>query len=453
MVTKVAKIEIRRPLNCEKALFYNFMQDLQHQSFKFANKAITMLWDYQQFDFAYKERFGEYFLKKNAALPSGYKSAGNDILNELKSELSLFASSGKDALIRMVSKKWKQDLKEVLSGSKSIANFKRSLPIELHNKQFMDSKKNVRLFNNDGVYSTIISLFSKEAAIERGLKDGNIELELIVKDNYLKAIVNRVISGEYKLSMSKMQYDQRKKKWFLLLVYSFEVSKTTLDPNKILGVDLGINIPAMCAVSNSFETLSVGNRSEIERFEREVRAKRRELQKSCVWASDGARGHGTKRRTKRLEQIGSRIANFKNTKNHCYSRAIVDFALKNQCGTIQLEDLSGIASNEVLLKQWTYFDLQQKITNKAAEHGIKVIQVSPAYTSQRCNQCGFIHKGMEKADYRATQDKFECANCGHKANADVNAAKNIAMVGIEKIIKEQLHVQERSGKHALNYEV
>jgi putative transposase len=46
--------------------------------------------------------------------------------------------------------------------------------------------------------------------------------------------------------------------------------------------------------------------------------------------------------------------------------------------------------------------------------------VDPAYTSQRCSHCGFTHE-----DNR--DDKtFKCQDCGYEANADYNAAKNIA---------------------------
>lgn len=452
MVTKVAKIEIKRPLDIEIKEFYRAMRELQYQCWRFANKAVTQLWDFQQFDFAYKQRFGEYFLKENEKLPSGYKQVKSDILKELKEEVSLLPGNCKDAMIRMVENKWKNDLKEILKGERTIPNFKRTLPIELHNKQFMDSKKNIRIFKENGKYSTIINLLSSEAAKkDYKLEDGNIHLELIVKKAYLTAIVDRVISGEYKLSMSKMQYDERKKKWFLLLTYSFDVQPEKLNTNKVLGVDLGVNIPAMCAVEDRWEYLAVGNGAEIARFENEVLRKRRELQRSTVWAGDGAIGHGRKRRIKRLEKIGHQIENFKKTKNHAFSRAIVDFAVRHNCGLIQLEDLSEIAEDNLMLKRWTYFQLQEMIRYKAAERGIQVVKIKSAYTSQRCNKCGYVHHNHTKESYRPTQEVFQCVNCAHKTNADLNAARNIAMKDIEQIITDQIKLQNKMGNHRTKY--
>lgn len=51
----------------------------------------------------------------------------------------------------------------------------------------------------------------------------------------------------------------------------------------------------------------------------------------------------------------------------------------------------------------------------------RVDKVASAYTSQICNACG--HRARES---RKNQADFHCVTCGHRANADVNAARNIA---------------------------
>jgi putative transposase len=51
----------------------------------------------------------------------------------------------------------------------------------------------------------------------------------------------------------------------------------------------------------------------------------------------------------------------------------------------------------------------------------RVEKVDPAYTSQRCSQCGNVDKNSRKS-----QALFECTSCGYSASADVNAARNIA---------------------------
>src|SRR5664280_1801701 len=51
----------------------------------------------------------------------------------------------------------------------------------------------------------------------------------------------------------------------------------------------------------------------------------------------------------------------------------------------------------------------------------RVEEIKAAYTSQTCNACKHI-----AAQSRQSQATFVCVACGHRANADVNAARNIA---------------------------
>lgn len=62
--------------------------------------------------------------------------------------------------------------------------------------------------------------------------------------------------------------------------------------------------------------------------------------------------------------------------------------------------------------------LVRRLEDKAAG---RVEKVQPAYTSQTCSCCR--HRAPEN---RESQAVFRCVACGHQANADVNAAINIA---------------------------
>ncbi len=52
----------------------------------------------------------------------------------------------------------------------------------------------------------------------------------------------------------------------------------------------------------------------------------------------------------------------------------------------------------------------------------RVEKINPAYTSQTCNTCG-----TRDRQARESQAAFRCRACGQQANADVNAARNIAL--------------------------
>jgi IS605 OrfB family transposase len=109
------------------------------------------------------------------------------------------------------------------------------------------------------------------------------------------------------------------------------------------------------------------------------------------------------------------------------SKQIVGIAKRTGRG-IALEDLSGIRSRiratkkqRRILHSWAFADLQAKIVYKSRLIGVPVQFVDPRNTSRTCSTCGSVSK-----QNRPTRDKFICVSCGFTANADTNAASNIA---------------------------
>jgi putative transposase len=73
-------------------------------------------------------------------------------------------------------------------------------------------------------------------------------------------------------------------------------------------------------------------------------------------------------------------------------------------------------NREIMASGWGL--LARRLEDKAPG---RVEKINPAYTSQRCSACGTVD-----ARARESQAVFACRSCGYVANADVNAAKNIA---------------------------
>jgi len=94
-----------------------------------------------------------------------------------------------------------------------------------------------------------------------------------------------------------------------------------------------------------------------------------------------------------------------------------------------LEDLQHLRDNmdygrfmNRRLHGWAFAKLHAQIEYKAAERGIPVDTVEPAYTSKTCHACG-------KEGYRPRQGTFTCTNDScwvSEYQADINAALNIA---------------------------
>ncbi|MGC9103173.1 MAG: zinc ribbon domain-containing protein, partial [Desulfurella sp.] len=75
-------------------------------------------------------------------------------------------------------------------------------------------------------------------------------------------------------------------------------------------------------------------------------------------------------------------------------------------------------------------DVKNKLITQAEKRGIRVHITPSHYTSQTCPVCGHISRSNRK-----TQEDFECENCRHKANADLNASKNILLRFVSDVLK------------------
>ena len=149
-----------------------------------------------------------------------------------------------------------------------------------------------------------------------------------------------------------------------------------------------------------------------------MQSERRRLQKSMKYSKGG---HGRKAKCKHLDNLKERERNFVKSYNHYVSKQVIDFAVKNKAKYINIEDLSGYDSNDFILRNWSFYELQQFIIYKAKKYGIEVRKINPYHTSQICSVCGHWEEGQ-----RDSQEHFKCKACGHEENADFNAAKNIA---------------------------
>lgn len=99
---------------------------------------------------------------------------------------------------------------------------------------------------------------------------------------------------------------------------------------------------------------------------------------------------------------------------------------------IRTENRLTMSVKKKVLRNWSYFELQQQITYKAAQYGIEVRKVNPAYTSQTCSYCGTIGERPKQAVFICSNPDCKCheiykKNKDHCLNADFNAARNIAM--------------------------
>ena len=395
---------------------------LQSQTREIKNKTVQYCWEWLGFSSEYNKQNGVYPKEKDIL---NYTLSGY-INDKFKTGYDLF-SSNISQTSRAVCGVFNKAKKEILKGDISIFNYKSDQPLDIHNKAIK-----IAYINKEPFIS--LNLLNRQAKDKYNFKDTTIRFKAMIKDNSSRIILERCYDGIYKVSGSQLVYNKKKKLWNLKLCYSFEnKAELNLDKNRILGVDVGVVYPICASVNGELNRFAIQG-GEIEEFRKRTEARKKSLLKQAAVCGDGRIGHGRTKRTEAAYKIQDKVARFRDTANHKYSRALIDYAIKNGCGTIQMEKLTGITANaDKFLKNWSYYDLQMKIENKAKEVGIDVIYIDPKFTSQRCSKCGYIH-----TDNRPEQSKFKCLSCGFEANADYNASQNISIRDIDKIIQKSL---------------
>ena len=194
----------------------------------------------------------------------------------------------------------------------------------------------------------------------------------------------------------------------------------------VIGVDLGRRDVAVTSEGESFSG------EQITKVRDRYSRARASLQKK---ASEGTRS--TRRRCRQtLKRLSGRERRFQSWVNHNVSKHIVGRAKLNQC-SIAIEDLTGIRErtnqqprNKTERRRsnsWAFYQLRQFLFYKALGSGVEIVLVNPAYTSQSCHKCLYVHPVKGKS-YRNGKT-FNCGHCYWKGDADFNGANVIRLLG------------------------
>lgn len=341
-----------------------------------------------------------------------------------------------NSLNDQISKKYDTYRFDISIGKQTLPHYKKGIPVPF----LMGNKPKIALRKRaNGSYYIF---FPKE--LEWDLNFGRDR-----SNN--KAIVERIFSGEYKACDSSIQ-EAKNGKRFLLLVVKIPKESRALNPDRVVGVDLGVNIPLYAALNdNTYGGLSIGSRDQFLKVRMRMAAQKRELQRNLRVATNG--GHGRKQKLQALDRLEGKERRWVHLQNHIFSKSIIEYALRNEAGAIQMERLTGFGhdrNDEVdegfkfILRYWSFFELQTMIEYKAKAAGIEVRYIDPYHTSQTCSFCGHYEKGQ-----RVNQATFICKNpdCTkgkgkersdgtfEGINADWNAARNIALS--DKIVERK----------------
>jgi len=202
-------------------------------------------------------------------------------------------------------------------------------------------------------------------------------------------------------------------KWIVYLKIEFEDAAIPNKTGKVVGIDFG---------QKNLVTLSTGvqlSGGELKCKRLHYRQKRSEVQSKL------------KKRTKGIKRLWERLSGkekrFVDHTLHTLTRKIVDALEPGD--TIAIENLVGLKGRtckrgrqeRYLHSTWPYYQFRSFLKYKAALKGVRVVEVEPEYTSQKCPRCNTVDRKNRKS-----QALFRCQVCGFQHNADWVASVNIA---------------------------
>ena len=291
--------------------------------------------------------------------------------NLYKGEASMSMIS---SLLQEVQKMYQEDRKKGM-WNKSLRSYKSTIPIpnkanEYRNLRFADYTGEDGE-TRQGCFFTCMGIpFQMRFGRDRS---GN------------KLIVERVISGEYKMCTSCIQIDG--KKCFLLLCVDIPQKKVKLDENKTMYAYLGWFNPIICTCDvkaakeydSGYRWFEIGTKEEFNYRRRQIQEAVRRCQINNKYSVGGK---GRKKKCQALDRWHKKELNYVSTKLHTYSKLLVDLAVKHKCGKIVLmhqtpreEEAKEANQNgePLVLRNWSYYGFKEKIAYKCKMTGIKLI--------------------------------------------------------------------------------
>ena len=217
---------------------------------------------------------------------------------------------------------------------------------------------------------------------------------------------------------------RRAGQWHVAVQWEREAVESAPSELPSIGIDRGIAVFAALSDGACIAPVNHGKKAlrSLRRAQRSLSRKRR--------------GSANRRKAvRRIAKVQLRVANARKDFLHKVSTDIAKNHGTVVVEALQVRNMSASAKgtvevpgrkvrqkaglNRAILDQgWDMFS--RFLSYKLADRGGRLIEVPAAYTSQTCAECGVIDIAS-----RLDQARFACVACGHKANADTNAAINI----------------------------
>lgn len=297
---------------------YKFIRDGQYAQYQACNLLMGQL-------------VSEYYKYNRDIKNEDFKARQKEIMtnsNEILKDIDF--ATGVDTP-SAVTQKVKQDFSTALKnglarGERTVTNYKRTNPL-------ITRGRNLKFYHEYESYQEFLDKLN-DSDLKVYIKWVNKIVFKVVLGNphrslELRSVIKNILEENYKLQGSSIMVDEKE----IILNLSLSIPKQIreLDENTVVGVDLGIAVPAMCALNNNlYERAAIGSADDFLRIRTKIQAQRRRLQKALRNTSGG---HGRQKKLRALDRITKQEAHFVETYCHMVSKRVIDFALKTTQNT------------------------------------------------------------------------------------------------------------------------
>lgn len=282
----------------------------------------------------------------SSKLNSVYKILSNNFKGDVP--MNMLSS-----LLLTLYQQFNREKSDYLTGKKVLPSYKLNMPIPFDGRE----ARRWQATENSRDYKFQLFGLSLRTYLGRDFSDK-------------KPLLDKMAEGRIKLCTSKIQI--KNNKIFLLATFQMEKEQHQLDSSIIAEASLSIDYPIIVKVGK--HTFSIGTREEFLYRRVAIQAARQRVQKGIRYS---AGGRGRKKKLAALDRFREHEKNYVNTRLHLYSKRLIEICIKHKAGTLLLAnqvDKEEVAKeDEFLLRNWSYYQLKQKIAYKAERAGIGVI--------------------------------------------------------------------------------
>ena len=208
-------------------------------------------------------------------------------------------------------------------------------------------------------------------------------------------------------------------KYYVSVLVEENIIIPQFNSNSIVGIDLGIK-----------DFLVTSHNEKIKNTIKFNEKRLRGLQK---WLSRCKVGSKNRYKIKlKIQKLFMKIKNARKFLLHTITNKLIK---ENDIIAVESLDVKGMQQNHYIAKSLTKNPISEiiRILNyKAIWNNKRLIEVDRYYpSSQLCNVCGYQNRKVKDLSVRS----WQCPQCGHKHDRDLNAAINIMLEGLNIYIK------------------